>query len=160
MDATDSEVYKLRRSYQEVQSLVDMVRREAPAECELSSVYDLRQCVETLLRFAKAQRSAKEDVMHALFVSLSTQLGNLRTPHVYLFDSEVEAEHFAVVALSEAGALAVTVLSPGRYKRPLSDGWITAAEVLEEFQDNLGASEYFHVYDVTDSRSATEERER
>ena len=90
--------------------------------------------------------------MYALFVSLETAMNNLKSPHVYIFDSEEEAEDFAVVSLSEAGLMAISVLSSGLYALPLSAEGITAAEVLDEFQDGLGASEYYHVYDVTDSR--------
>ena len=87
--------------------------------------------------------------MHALFVSLSTNLPTLKSPHVYLFDTQEEAEHFAVNALSEAGMAAITVLDSGRYQRPLSSEELTAEQVLEEFQDGLGSSEYLHVVPTT-----------
>lgn len=74
--------------------------------------------------------------MHALFVSMSTDIG-LRNPHVYLFGEQTAAERFAVTALIEAGVL------PENKEKSDSD-------TLEDFQDELDGSEYFHVYNTTE----------
>ena len=91
--------------------------------------------------------------MHALFVSLATKPPNLLSPHVYLFDSEQEAEEFALDELIETGQIALSKVGDGFYERPLSNASVPAKDGIEEFHDGLRSSEYFHIYDVTDKRS-------
>ena len=86
--------------------------------------------------------------MYALFVSLSTDIG-LNNLHVYLFDSEAAAITFAVDALVEAGDL--NREPGGRISSVDREDffWTTEEEALDAWQETLGGSEYFHVYDTT-----------
>ena len=68
---------------------------------------------------------------------MSTDVG-LESPHVYLFDTTIDATRFAVKALVDAGILA---------EYPEDYDQVDAA--LVDFQEELGASEYFHVVDTT-----------
>ena len=88
--------------------------------------------------------------MHALFVSVSTDIG-IESPHVYLFDNESAATQFAVTALVEARLL---VKNPDGtiYSSDRQEAFGTWESALEAFQDELGGSEYFHVYNTTEPR--------
>jgi len=84
---------------------------------------------------------------HALFVSLSTEVG-IKNPHVFLFGDEDSALRVAIETLTQAGLIVAEV--DGSFRD--SDGDLLGrdrATALESFQDGLGASEYFHVYEAT-----------
>ena len=85
---------------------------------------------------------------HALFVSLSTDIG-IANPHAFLFEDSFDAQQWAITKLIEGGL--VKQHQDGAYY-DANDGTFFGkdyASALDKFQDFLGASEYFHVFDST-----------
>lgn len=90
-------------------------------------------------------------MMYGLFISLSYTEPNFddddpkNGPHIVLVDSEQDGVRMLVEKLEECGL--VEQPSAGRYLYG-DDVFTSLDDVLEAFQESLGASEYYHVYPV------------
>lgn len=94
-------------------------------------------------------------ITHALFVKVDSGLGDLKSPHVYLFPSGDQAVSFAIVELIKAREL---VFRKGVFVVAGEDyGHRTPSQALREWQNSLSSSEYFHIYDITDVTPAQKE---
>ena len=85
---------------------------------------------------------------HALFVSLSTEI-KIENPHVFLFKDEDSALRFAIDKLIEAGLIERNEDGSIWYADLEEHLGNNAASALEVYQESLGASEYFHIYETT-----------
>ena len=92
-----------------------------------------------------------ENVAAAVFVSLSSDIG-IANPSVFRFTTKDEAEEFVFQKLVELKERAVnpdgSIWSGDRQER-----FESRSDAIESWQEGLGGSEYFHVYECHDAAS-------